>query len=317
MVAREIVVSISLKLGSRVASIESSCWIDHDASQIDLRPGAYADALLVFPDRDELTMYENQNPIPRENLEWNSPFSEPERVPFALGGIPAVVTGEVHIISRANHLQHRTLAHRAFVISIDDRGSGLPGINVRWADLSASSEDPTPASGAPLPEFRGPHIEILGVETRPVHLDESGIWRIGQMPGWLARALLLPFYLDPKRSSPGERVEYAMAHLVFVSETTTRTRIARGCWINASLDCTEMRLGETKYLILAIGSGDPSEPLLALSTNRTCVSWEAEAGGRAFEEFELSHGKYKVEITLIWGGNSEFRQMFELPLAVS
>jgi hypothetical protein len=152
MVARKIVASISLKLGSRGASVESSCWIGRDASQIDLHPGAYADALLAFPDRDALTMYENQNPIPAKDLEWNSPFPEPERVPFPLGGMPATVTGEIHVISRANHLKHTTLAHRRFIISIDDRGSGLPGINVRWADssASASSGDPSPTPRALL-----------------------------------------------------------------------------------------------------------------------------------------------------------------------
>ena len=71
----------------------SFCWIDHDASQIDLRPGAHAHALLVFPDRGDLTMYENQNPIPRKNPEWNSPLSDPERVPFPLGGMHATVSG--------------------------------------------------------------------------------------------------------------------------------------------------------------------------------------------------------------------------------
>ena len=317
LVAREIVASISLNLGSRVASVESSCWIDYDASQIDLRPGAHAHALLAFLDRNELTMYENPNPISRKNLEWNSPFSEPERVQFPLGGLPATFTGELHVISRANHLKHTTLAHRRFIISIDDRGSGLPGINVRWVDSSAASEGPAPASRVPSSEFRGAEIELLDVKTSAVHLDESEIWRIGQMTGWGARAFLLPFYLDPKKSSPGVRVEYAMAHLVFVSEASVKTRIAHGCWINASLDCTEMRPGETKYLILAIGSSDSSGPFVALSTNRTSVRWEKEAGGKAFEDFELSPGKYKVEITLIWGGDSEFRRTFELSLIVS
>jgi len=196
--------------------------------------------------------------------------------------------------------------------------SGLPMIQVRnVGSLSAPAGPPAPTSRVPPPEFRGPHIELLDVETQPIHLDESEIWRIGQAPGWGARALLLPFYLDPKRSSPGERVEYAMAHLVFVSETSARTRIAHGCWINASLDCTDMRPGETKYLILAIGSVDLTGSFLVLSTNRTCVGWEEEAGGKAFEDFELPHGKYKVEITLIWGGNSEFRRTLELPLTIS
>lgn len=85
LVARQIVASIHLESGSRVASVESSCWIGHDANQIDLRPGAHAQALLAFPCRDALTMYENLNPFSRENLEWNSPFSEPERVPFPIG----------------------------------------------------------------------------------------------------------------------------------------------------------------------------------------------------------------------------------------
>ena len=317
LVAREIVASISLKLGSRVASVESSCWMEHDASQIDLRPGAHAHALLAFLDRNELTMYENPNPISRKNLEWNSPFSEPERVQFPLGVLPATFTGELHVISRANHLNHTTLAHRRFTISIDDRGSGLPGINVKWADSSVASESPAPASQVPSSEFRGPEIELLDVETSAVHLDGSEIWRIGQMTGREVRAFLLPFYLDPKTSSPGARVEYAMAHLVFVSEASVKTRIAHGCWINAPLDCTEMRPGETKYLILAIGSSDSSGPFVALSTNRTSVRWENEAGGKAFEDFELSPGKCKLEITLIWGGDSEFRRTFELSLIVS
>lgn len=80
---------------------------------------------------------------------------------------------------------------------------------------------------------------------------------------------------------------------------------------------TALRLGETKHLILAIGSGDSSRPFLALSTNRTCVGWEKQAGGVAFEDFELSRGKYKVQIIFIWGGNSEFRETFELPLTIS
>ncbi len=317
LVARQIVTSISLKSGSRVASVESSCWIDHDANQIDLRPGAYAHALLVFLDRDALTMFENQNPISRKDLEWNSSFSEPERVPFPVGGIPVTFTGEVHVISRANHLKHTTLAHRDFIISLDDRGSGLPGINVKWVDSSAQSGIPIPTSRVSLPERPGPQVELLNVETRPIHLDESEIWRIGQMTDWRARALLLPFYLDPKRSSPGERVEYAMAHMVFVSEALAKTRIAHGCWINASLDSADIRPGETKYLILAIGSDGSSAPFLALSTNRTRVGWEEEAGDKPFEDFELSPGKYKVEITLLWGGNSEFRKTFEIPLTIS
>jgi hypothetical protein len=168
-----------------------------------------------------------------------------------------------------------------------------------------------------LPERPGPQVELLNVETRPIHLDESEIWRIGQMTDWRARALLLPFYLDPKRSSPGERVEYAMAHMVFVSEALAKTRIAHGCWINASLDSADIRPGETKYLILAIGSDGSSAPFLALSTNRTRVGWEEEAGDKPFEDFELSPGKYKVEITLLWGGNSEFRKTFEIPLTIS
>jgi hypothetical protein len=87
--------------------------------------------------------------------------------------------------------------------------------------------------------------------------------------------------------------------------------------MDASLDCTDMRSGETNYLILAIGSGDSSGPFVALSTNRTCVGWEKEAGGNPFEEFELSDGKYKVEIILIWGGNIAFRKTSELPLTIS
>jgi len=317
LVAQEIVASISMRLGSREALVESSCWIEHDAGQIDLRPGAHADAVLAFVDRDVLTMYQNPNPISRENLEWNSPFSEPEGVPFPIGGMPAAFTGEIHIISRANHVHHMTMAHSRFIVTIDDRGSGLPAINVKWAAPTASPENATPPSLGIVPELSGPHIELLPVETRPIHIDDDEIWRIGQLPGWRSLALLLPLYLDPKKSSPGARVEYAMSHLVFVNEASARTRVAHGCWINAPLDCTEMRPGDTKYLILAIGTDDSSESFCALSTNRIRVGWEKDAGGRAFDDFALPPGKYTVEITLIWGGNSEFRKTFELPLTIS
>lgn len=138
-VARRIVTSISLKSGSRVAFVESSYWIDHDANQIDLQPGACADALLVFQDRDALTMFECQNPISQKYLRWDSSFSEPKRKPFPLEGMPVTVTGEVHVISRANHLKHTTLARRNFTISLDDTGSGLPQINVKWVDFSVLS----------------------------------------------------------------------------------------------------------------------------------------------------------------------------------
>ena len=57
--------------------------------------------------------------------------------------------------------------------------------------------------------------------------------------------------------------------------------------------------------------------LLALSTNRASVGWEEEAGGKAFEDFELSPGKYKVEITLIWGGISELQKTIERLLIIS
>jgi hypothetical protein len=77
-----------------------------------------------------------------------------------------------------------------------------------------------------------------------------------------------------------------------------------------------MRPGDTKYLILAIGTNDSSEPFCALSTNRIRVGWEKDTGGKPFDDFALSPGKYRVEITLIWGGNSEFRKTFELPLTI-
>lgn len=261
-------------------------------------------------------MCENQNPLPRRDLEWNASFPEPERVQLPLGG-HTEVTGEIHIISRANHLKHVTLAHRKFVISLGDIGSGLSKINAKWADSSAPSESAAPPRQVSSPEQRGPHIEVLDVEAQPVHVDEDEIWRIGQMPGWRARAFLLPFYLDPRKSSPGARVEYAMAHLVFVGSASARTRIAHGCWINAHLDSTEIRLGETKHLILAIGNDNRSEPLVALSTNRVRVGWEKEAGDNPFEEFALPRGNYRVEVTLIWGGNSEFQRTFELNVTLT
>jgi hypothetical protein len=316
LVARKIVASVSLNIGSKVASIESSCWIDHDANQIDLRPGAYAHALLVFPARNWLTMYENQNPLPRRDLEWNSSFPEPERVQLPLSGL-SEVRGEIHVISRANHLKHVTLAHRKFIISIGDIGSSHSKINVKWADSSDVSAGPTPSRRQSVPESHGAIIELLDVEIQPIHLDDEGeIWRIGQMPDWRARALLLPFYLDPKSSAPGARLEYAMAHLVFISDASTRIRIDHGCWINAALDTAEIRLGETKRLILAIRSEDPSVLPIALSTNRIRVGWQNEFGDRPFEQFELSPGKYEVEVTLIWGGNSEFQKTFSVPLTL-
>lgn len=317
LVARKIVASVRLNSGSKAASVESSCWIDRDPNQIDLGPGAYADALLVLGAREALTMCDNRNPFPREDLAWNAPFSEPERVPFPLR-VPAVVTGEVYIISRANHLRHTTLAHRKFLIRLDDKGSSLSAINIGWADSPAPDEGAVSFLREPLSESNGAQIELLDVETRPVYMDDEGeVWRIGPMPGWRARALLLPFYLDPKRSAPGTRVEHAMAHLVFIGDSSAKVRIAHGCWINASLDTAEIRLGETKHLILAIESDDPSLPFIALSTNRTCVGWQNESGEKPFEESELPRGRYRVEVTLIWGGNSEFRKTFEVALVLS
>ena len=223
-------------------------------------------------------------------------------------------------ISLRNHLT-RQLPMIVEEVRRKLKKSGVPmsharNVGVPLGSHVSAASDVIPTSRLPLLKSYAAEIEPLDVETRPVHLDESEIWRIGQVEGWGAQAILLPFYLDPRKSSPGERVEYAMAHLVFVCETSVRTRIAHGCWINASLDCIEMRPGETKYLILAIGSRDLRGPFLALSTNRTSVGWEDEAGGKAFEDFELSPGKFKVEITLTWGGNSEFRKTFELSLTI-
>ena len=317
LVARKIVASVSLSLGSKTASVESSCWIDRDANQIDLRPGAYADALLVLGTPDALTMCENPNPISRKDMEWSAPFSVPERVPFPLR-VPVSVTGEVYIISRVTHLKHVTLAHKKFIISLEGKSSSLSPIKVRWAESPPPSEDAAPCQPKPPSDSNGAQVELLDVETRPIHMDEAGeIWRIGQVPGWRARALLLPFYLDPKGSVPGTRAEYVKAHLVFIGDASTKIRIAHGCWINASLDTTEIQLGETKHLILAVSSDDPSAPYLALSTNRIRVGWEKEFGDKPFEEFELSRGRNTAEVTLIWGGDGEFRRTFEVPLVLS
>lgn len=77
-------------------------------------------------------------------------------------------------------------------------------------------------------------------------------------------------------------------------------------------------LGEAYTVVLHLwADANFAEVLNILSTNRTFVGWEEEAGGKAFEDFELSLGKCKVEITLIWGGNSEFRKTFELPLTIA
>jgi hypothetical protein len=77
-----------------------------------------------------------------------------------------------------------------------------------------------------------------------------------------------------------------------------------------------MRPGDTKYLILVIGNDDSSDLFCALSTNKIRIGWEREAGDQPFNDFALPLGKYTAEITLTWGGNGEFREMFELPMTI-
>jgi hypothetical protein len=69
LVARNIVASIRLIYGSKEASIETAFWIDNDANEIDLRPGAYADVLVAIPSDLTLTMYENPNRFSRD-VKW-------------------------------------------------------------------------------------------------------------------------------------------------------------------------------------------------------------------------------------------------------
>jgi hypothetical protein len=178
---------------------------------------------------------------------------------------------------------------------------------------------PTRPVVAPRRE-RTAQIEHNEPIVKAVHLDKEDIWRMGTTRNYgedNAVGLLLPLYFDPKKSEIGARVEYARVHLIFTSSLDPPVRVDHACWINSLLDTLDLEPGETKYILLALLSGEESKPARTISTNRTKWDWYKEAGGEPLEYIGLQRRPYKLEVIIIWGGNSEFRKISELVLDLS
>ena len=69
--------------------------------------------------------------------------------------------------------------------------------------------------------------------------------------------------------------------------------------------------GETKYVVIALSRGDGN--IFAISTNRTSARWQKDHEGEDFlETIDLPLDRYGLSVVFVWGGDSEFKKVFEL-----
>jgi hypothetical protein len=183
---------------------------------------------------------------------------------------------------------------------------------------------PSPAAPAPThlaPKQRVIHLCTSKPVVRRIHLDGQLVWRIGKNEGYRGETctgILMPIYFDAVRSDPGTYMEYVKGHLIFRDGIShEELRVDHACWIDGTtLDHTEMSLGETKHLVLAVMSDTADGKAMILSTNRTDYdSYRADNPKDEFESQELPTGKYDLSIVITWSGKG--RQIFELPFELS
>ena len=200
---------------------------------------------------------------------------------------------------------------------IKDRGNVSASGNVAKAtigDINVYTAPPPAPRPIPLPrKAKVVYIEPPVPFLARVKIDSEEVWHKNGQRG--VQALLLPFYLDPKKSDSGVYLEYAKVHMEFTPDNTSlRTiRVDHACWLNEIYDTTTISLGETKHVVLVLDSLDEKEPLHIVSTNRTESHWYTRHE-EAMEIISLPRLLYSVTSVLIWGGNSDFKAEFPFPL---
>jgi hypothetical protein len=119
-------------------------------------------------------------------------------------------------------------------------------------------------------------------------------------------ALLLPTYNDPTQSDVD--VEDARAHIVFTDKDTgEKIIVPHAWWIGEHLERVHLPLGAQKYIIMIAADKDEGASALE-NTVRRDLGMRYEYNDKVINEYALHGLAYQVDVTLIHGGNSEFRE---------
>jgi hypothetical protein len=120
--------------------------------------------------------------------------------------------------------------------------------------------------------------------------------------------LLLPIYNDPTQSDVD--IEYARAHIVFTDKDTgEKIIVAHAWWIGERLEEVHLPLGLQKY-VLVVAADKVDGPLALENAVRRDVGTRYEYNEQVIKEHALHGLLYRVDVTLIHGGNSEFRDSY-------
>lgn len=127
--------------------------------------------------------------------------------------------------------------------------------------------------------------------------------------------LLLPVYNDPNQSD--EDVEYARAHIVLTDlDSGEEIIVPRAWWIDEHLEAVHLPIGAQKF-ILVIAADKKEGPSALENTVRRDTGTQYEYNEITFRDHPLAGLAYKIDVTLIHGGNSEFKEFYTFEYKMS
>lgn len=131
------------------------------------------------------------------------------------------------------------------------------------------------------------------------------------------RGSVLPVYNDPTlSSSDAEFVRAAVSFLEQGNPVAEKCVIGDACWIDEPHESTSLRLGDEKLIVLVVANGEGQYAMAntARGLRGLQMAYNVED---PVKPIDLSGTRYQVDICLIHGGNSQFKDFhgFHLDIA--
>jgi hypothetical protein len=142
-------------------------------------------------------------------------------------------------------------------------------------------------------------IGLHGEHLKAFEIDEIQDGSSGEL------ALLLPVYNDPNQSEAD--VEYARAHIVFTDQLTKEQIIVPyAWWIGEYLEEAHLPIGAHRFVVVVLA--DKGEERVVLeNTVRRDLGTRYEFNKQILKEHSLTGAHYQVQVTVIYGGNSQLK----------
>ncbi len=191
--------------------------------------------------------------------------------------------------------------------SASSASASIGGIHINLPP--APVEKPLPLQPAQKPKkrvaiFRPLRFESLNVKSERNKVRSFEIVKENTIGGG---GLLLPVYNDPTQSDVD--LEYVRAHIVFTDlDSGDKIIVPHAWWTGENLEQVHLPLGAQKY-ILVIAADRDDGPMAVENTVRCDVGNGYKYNDEVIKETELHGLVYRIDITLIHGGGSQFRDL--------